>query len=291
MSYCILCNILFPITQSFDQIHILKEKSLDYFFVEKVTFFELDELQSSPGPHEPQQYCIAIEKPKLTLGILVEKVSKISNWRKDASRFCRYMNKVGGVLRKVAKALHHLHSQDVVHGCVSLDTVGKFDDVWKLMSVSHLRQKGSLLPRAFLNRHSPPEAVRLRQDDDDQFNALRKTKAVLHNSVIAQPSLDVWSFGKLCYEALSGDPLFPPYHLKDLNEDYQTLELLGGWKEENLKQVADDLLGIGVTTLGVDLIIKCLQPKRADRPQSMDQILRHDFWKELKTTSVQGKKF
>jgi hypothetical protein len=201
------------------------------------------------------------------------------------------MNKVGGVLRKVAKALHHLHSQDVVHGCVSLDTVGKFDDVWKLMSVSQLRQKGSLLPRAFLNRHPPPEAVRLRQDDDDQFNALRKTKTVLHNSVIAQPSLDVWSFGKLCYEALSGDPLFPPYHLKDLNEDYQTLELLCGWKEENLKQVADNLLGIGVTTLGVDLIIKCLQPKRADRPQSMDQILRHDFWKELKTTSAQGKKF
>lgn len=287
MLYISWCSVYFK--QSYTQIHLLRDKNLDVFFLEEVAFFEFDELHSSLASHELFKFCIAIEKPRLTLGTLVEKVSKISDWRKDASAYCRYMNKVCGVLRKVAKALLHLHSQNVVHGCLSLDTVGKFDDNWKLMSVIHLREMGTVFPLNAINRNSPPEAVRLIQDDRYEYNSLRKNRSALHDPIIAEPSLDIWSFGKLFFEALSADSLFPYSHSVKLSKDFQTLETLGGWNDDDLKRVTSKLLHIGVTTLGVDLVKQCLQPKKSDRPQRMDQILRHDFWKELKAVSGQRK--
>lgn len=264
----------------------MREKKLDIFFLEEVAFFELDE--ACPASEEQYQYCIAIEKPRLTLGTLVQKASKISDWRKDASAFYRYMNKVCGVLRKVAKALLHLHSQNVVHGCLSLDTVGKFDDNWKLMSVIHLREKGTAFPCAIINRNSPPEAVRLIKDD---LNSLRKHRFALHNHnpITAEPSLDIWSFGKLFFEALFAEPLFPHSHSISFSKDFKTMETISGWNEDNLEQVTSDLLHLGVTMLGVDLVKQCLQPRKAHRFQCMDQVLKHDFWKELKTVSGQRK--
>jgi serine/threonine protein kinase len=154
------------------------------------------------------------------------------------------------------------------------------------MSVIHLREKGTAFPCAIMNRNSPPEAVRLIQDE---LYSLRKHRSALHDPIIAEPSLDIWSFGKLFFEALFAEPLFPHSHSISFSKDFKTVETIGGWNEDNLEQVTSDLLHIGVTMLGVDLVKQCLQPHKADRLQSMDQVLRHDFWKELKTVSGQRK--
>jgi len=264
-----------------EEMQLLREKSLDCLFVEEVCFFELLEFKAVCAS-EPQQYCVAIEKPSLTLGNIVQRAPKGKDRKKDEDRFYRYMKKVCAVLCTVAKALQYLHNQNVIHGDVSLYTSGKFGDNWKLMSIGSAKINGEAFPRTRLNGNSPPEAVRLERNIEDPLNALRETLVEFNSALIAEPTYDIWSFGKLCYEALSGESLFPFDPLKDTGVDKQTLKILGRWNERNVLTATRCLLDLGVTESAADLISRCLQPKKSDRPQSMREILRHEFWTDKK---------
>jgi len=260
------------------QIKVLQERHLNPIYVEEVNFFGLHEFEAYYASKSPQQYCIAVEQPTVTLGRIVDGMPKCHDWRKDEDQLCRYISMVCTVLRVLGKALRYVHQQDVIHGNVSLDTSGKFGENWKLMSITGIKRKGEEFQRTRFGENSPPEAVQFVRDEFDPMNALRETRAVFRPSIVAEPTFDIWSFGKLCYEALTGEALFPFDPTKDAGEDVNTMKILGEWNEERVKVAVSRLLTLGVTAPGADLVSQCLSPKKDDRPQNMDEVLKHPFW-------------
>jgi len=66
------------------------------------------------------------------------------------------------VLRQIAKAIHHLHVHDIIHGNISIQTCGKFGPVyWKLMDVLGSKFSGEYFTQSRMNINSPPECIDL----------------------------------------------------------------------------------------------------------------------------------
>ena len=66
-----------------------------------------------------------------------------------------------------------------------------FSDVaWKLVGLDRARMAGKEAVTATATSYSAPELVRRSRDDEP--------------SLLAQPSLDSWSFGAIAYEVITG---------------------------------------------------------------------------------------
>lgn len=258
------------------QIQSLINVNLDNSFVEEVDVF-VEYVEDAP-----QHHCVSIERPQLTLDKVVSGMHQNGGYTNDIGKRQKYSAKVCSVLRLIGKALRHLHTSGVVHGNVCMETCGKFDDSsWKLLDRLEVQVIGATFDCSGFHRSFPPESIELAEDagaicdSDDAAVSFRTT-------LIVDPSIDVWSFGQTCYETLVGKPLIESDINKSPSEDMVSMLQIMEWDESNMQEVFSNLLDAGIEESGADLITSCLFPRPQDRPSSMDEVLDHPFWNDMR---------
>eukprot|EP00536_Pseudo-nitzschia_multiseries_P004535 jgi/Psemu1/323516/estExt_fgenesh1_pg.C_750028 len=287
-------------TNEFDfenRCYTMFEVELDNTFVEEVNVYvEHSEEEGAVGGKTPeevqqqQQRCVAIERPRMTLDKVVNGMTQNGSYENDTQDVrLKYSAKLCSVLRLIAKAIRHLHSSGVVHGNVCLETCGKFEDsMWKLTERLDVQAIGKPFdPTRF--RHSfPPETLVLTEDhererDGGVFDSDHPAVGFAED-IVADPSIDVWAFGKICYEGLVGKPLieFDSDANDSPSDDVIALLQTAEWNVSNMERVFADLLESGIGESGADMITSCLFPHPEERPADMDEILENPFWQEIR---------
>ena len=234
----------------------------------------------------PQQFCVAIELPSLTLDRVVEGMLKSDEFHRNPDMRTRYFSKVSVVLRLVAKSLRHLHEIGVVHGDVCLENCGKFDDKWKLMSSLEMQPIGKRFEASRMGASSPPESIEMLRNVVETRGQEMSSRATFKGDLVTSPAIDMWAFGKLMFEVLTGESLieFDPDMVP--RQDNRALLTLERWNEDDLRDCIDVMKDCGVSTLGIDLVTHCLLPEPSERPVDMDEILEHKFWKDMRRKTV-----
>jgi serine/threonine protein kinase len=255
---------------------------LDNAFVEEVeVFVEYVEPPYGSSEDAPQHHCVSIERPQLTLDKVVSGMLQNGGYTNDSSKRKKYSAKVCSVLRLIGKALRHLHTSGVVHGNVCMETCGKFEDSWKLLDRLEVQVIGETFDPSKFHKSFPPESLVLAEevgaiyDSDDAAVSFSK-------AVVVDPSIDIWSFGQTCYETLVGKPLIESDVNKSPSEDVVSMLQIMEWDESNMQEVFANLLEAGIEETGADLITSCLFPQPNDRPSSMDEVLNHPFWSDMR---------
>ena len=218
-----------------------------------------------------RRYFVAIENPKLTLATVVRGMVTNRGCQTDTSVRRRYSGKVFTVLRSIANALLKLHSQRFVHGNLTIQSCAKFDDKWKLANLLDAKYFGEILPLSAETHTIPPEALQLTTHHGSEGHV------VLKHDFVAKPSVDIWAFGKVAYEALAGKPLFDVASNK--NDDIDSLMDILQWNNANFMELKRELQSIGVTEAGIELIGQCLAQHEGDRPH-IEDLLQHTFWSQ-----------
>ncbi|VEU36051.1 unnamed protein product [Pseudo-nitzschia multistriata] len=277
-----------------NRCYTMFEVELESNFVEEVNVYveHLDDDSASKTTSEEiqQQRCVAIERPRLTLDKVVEGISKNGAYENNKHLRLKYSAKLCSVLRLIGKALRHLHSAGVVHGNVSLETCGKFDDsMWKLSERLDVQAIGKPFDPTRFRKSFPPESLEsLPINDGEQrdgmvFDSDGPTVTFV-TDMLADPSIDIWAFGKICYECLVGKPLieFDASNSDSPSDDVIALLQTSEWNESNMETVFDDLVESGIGESGADMVTSCLFPQPEQRPADMDEILDNPFWQEIR---------
>ncbi len=278
-----------------NRVYTMFDISLESQFVEEVNVYvEHAEDENGGGEAEQQQQrCVAIERPRLTLKEVVEGMSNNGTYDSgNADKRMKYSAKICSVLKLIGRALRHLHEAGVVHGNVSMETCGKFEDSsWKLMERLGVQVIGKPFdPARFLHSFPPESLEALSADNDPQeeeggtiFDSDRPLVS-FSKDFIADVSTDIWAFGKICYESLVGKPLidFDADSSDSPSDDVVALLQTSEWNVSNMETVFADLLQAGIGESGADMITACLFPSPGDRPVDMDEILNNPFWQEIR---------
>lgn len=264
------------------QTTFLHEHNFDSNCVEEAFDFAVHELDDQSTRGAPRQFCVAIERPNLTLDKVVSSMSSNRDYQLDSEMRGRYLKKVCAVLRTVAKAIRHLHSEGVVHGNVCPQNCGKFDDKWKVMGLMEAHNVGALFNPSIMGESSPPESIEALRDSVEAHSHSASRRVTFKSRIVAETSVDVWAFGKLAYEVLTGEPLIHFEAKKGGQQDNRALLKLMKWNEADLRLVMENLEKAGISSSGADLIAHCLLPDPHDRPTNMDWILEHEFWSDMR---------
>jgi len=99
------------------------------------------------------------------------------------------------------------------------------------------------------------------------------TRYIFRTEVMATPGMDIWAFGKLSYELLSG------HQLVNADSQHRLAKFLAHWNDERLLNIIDDLENSPAGPLAADLVFHCLSPNPLNRPRSMNDIMSHSFWR------------
>ncbi|KAL9187282.1 hypothetical protein ACHAXT_001385 [Thalassiosira profunda] len=245
----------------------LQPNALDPNLFEELSYFTIkgiEALRSSGVLH-----CVAVEKPTLSLANVVSGMKR--QHRSDLTILGRYYGKCRSILRQTAKALRHLHANNIVHGLLDANHIGKFDDKWKVSGLIGSIVWGGEFTKSRLGTHSPPEAFVLIRHKHS-----RESNVSLDSSLEAEPAVDVWAFGKLMYEVLVGEPLFTAFS-EETQSDIP--RCIFAWDASNVLRASQMLVDRRVGPAGIDLISRCLQQNSTSR-MSMEDILQHPFWKD-----------
>eukprot|EP00978_Attheya_sp_CCMP212_P014915 scaffold38298_cov49-Attheya_sp.AAC.1 len=260
-----------------------KKVDFDRIAVEDIFNFCVHEYEGYASSSAPKQFCIAVEQPSTTLARIVDKFTNNPEYRAEREMFNKYLSKVGLVLRIIAKTIKELHARGIVHGNIGMRTCGKFGDEWKLMESIGCRMNNEEFQSSHLNENSPPEAVDFREDKQNNV-------AIFRSSLPAHYSVDLWAFGKLAFEVLVGEPLIPFDSTQNVHDDSEALAAISSWNETDLRQVIRKLEDTGMSSLGADMITHCLCANPIDRPESIDEVLNHPFWRDTKRKATQQQK-
>ena len=205
---------------------------------------------------------------------------KNPGYQNDTDLRKKYAAKMCAVLRLIAKALRQLHHSDLVHGNLCMANCGKFEHSWKLLDTMGLVRIGSVIDPVRFDQSVPPEALRIDDGEGAVFDS--DNPPVAFQFIQANPSVDIWAFGKLAYETLVGQPLVAFEATITTAEDTVSLLEILEWDHSSLKSVFTGLLDSGVTESCAEVVTSCLFPNPKDRPASMDAILDDPFWKDMR---------
>ncbi|KAL3920284.1 MAG: hypothetical protein SGILL_003339, partial [Bacillariaceae sp.] len=263
--------------ESFElRVHTLLSFDLDPLFMEEVNVFVeyADEDPSSSDDQAVQKRCVSIEQPLLTLDKVVSGMKQKGGYQDNMRLRMKYAAKLCGVLRSVGKSLRHLHSSGIVHGNVCMETCGKFPNGWKLLERLDVQVAGQTFDVSRFQHTFPPESLELSEQGGAIYDSDNAPVSFVKN-LIAQPAIDVWAFGQVCYEAFVGKPLVDYDRTKKPSEDVAALLQIMEWNQSDMQTVFSSLLEAGIEESGADLITSCLFPNPDDRPANMDEILGH----------------
>jgi len=171
-----------------------------------------------------------------------------------------------------------------VHGNVCLETCGKFEDAWKLLERLDVQATGKPFDPTRFRHAFPPESLELSAEQEGMVFDSDSAAVTFTNNILSDPSIDIWAFGKLCYESLVGKPLieFDTNANESPSDDVVALLQTLEWDVSNMEGVFADLLESGIEESGADMITSCLFPRPEQRPSDMDEILDNPFWKEIR---------
>lgn len=207
---------------------------------------------------------ISAKKPSTSLPNVIEGMSherRIKHFRTSRS-----------ILRGIAKSLSKLHGQGIIHGSLSIQNVGNFGKYWKLMDLPGSVAINEIFTACRLGVHSPPEAfitARCKTNHERNIASIAPTLA-------ADPTVDVWAFGKLMYEVLVGESLFKIFSVE--SSFLKSSMCIHAWNDYHLKKISKKIISEGINSSGVNLILICLFPLLSERCKSMSDILNHPFW-------------
>jgi serine/threonine protein kinase len=254
---------------------LLRENEIDFTLIEEVLVFAVGEDGGEATEDGPKQYCVAIERPNLTLTGVVNGMLGNEECQSNSEVRKRYTGKVFSVLRLVAKALRHLHSLGIVHGNVCMESCGKYEDKWKLGDILGIQKIDTVFEASRFAESAPPEGI------EPLSNAAMKHQATFRTNAKTHPSIDVWGFGKMAFEVLTGEALVEFETGEGVVHDHRALMDIMHWSDFNLEEVRHHLKRAGVSKLGMDVVVHCLSPDPKARP-TMEEILQHPVWKELR---------
>jgi serine/threonine protein kinase len=226
------------------------------------------------------QLCIAIECPQISLASVVDAMVKKGGYQHDVGLRKKYAAKICAVLRLIAKAVRYLHRSGVIHGNICMANCGKFEHSWKLLGCMGLQRIGDAIDPKRFHQSFPPEVLQIHEDDERVYDS--DYSSISFRVVEATPSIDVWAFGKLAFEALVGKPLVEFHPSKNTTDDVVSLLEILEWDQDSMKRVFTCLLDAGVTESCAELVTSCLFPSPEDRPADMDVILEDPFWKDMR---------
>ncbi|KAL7459767.1 hypothetical protein ACHAWC_011713 [Mediolabrus comicus] len=215
------------------------------------------------------RHCVSVTKSKLSLSRVVAGMPRNHKYRADLNLLRRYFSKVKSIVFCVGEGISKLHARNIVHGKIDSHSIMKFSERWKITGLCGSVVSGGCFSPTRVGHHSPPEAFFVSQS--------ATSSAAMNPTFIAEPSVDVWAFGKLVYETFVGESMFAP--LIESDDEQLQVRCIAGWNSDHAKILMNRLTESGIGKKGADLVCYCLKLKR-DRPQSMDSILRHEFWKE-----------
>ena len=249
----------------------LQESKLDMKFYEEFEYFDIGDVDDANIPSGAKLcHCVAVVKSKLSFFRVVAGMPRNHEYRANLNLLERYFSKVKSIMFRVGEGIYNLHACNIIHGQIDSHSIMKFGDRWKITRLCGSVIRGGPFSISRLGAHSPPEAfVRSHQESSSTSQ---------NPSLVAEPSVDIWAFGKLVYEAFVGESMFAPL-VNDDDEDLQ-YRCIAGWNDRYVKILTKRLSESGIGALGIDLVYNCLQMEPNTRPQSMAQILQHEFWKE-----------
>lgn len=259
----------------FDNEHLLRS-SLDTTFVEEFDHFDVTDLDDNAPHGIPLKCCVSIEKAKMTLARVVAGMPRNHEYRSNTDLLARYYGKVKSVMHQICKALSHLHENGIVHGCVDSHHVGKFLESWKITGIIGSVVIGENIGLDRLGLHSPPETFI--RSAPSGTGSIRNTNTPFEMSLKAEPTVDIWSFGKLLYEVIMGESLLSLF--LDNDDESMSANFISRWSTVCLDILSNELLEAGVGSSGLDLIVSCLAPTKEDRPATMSIVLQHPFWSD-----------
>jgi serine/threonine protein kinase len=162
-----------------------------------------------------------------------------------------------------------------------METCGKFSESWKLLERLDVVLTGESIDASRFRHTFPPEALELSEQEAVMYDS-DNAPVTFVKTLIANPSIDIWAFGQVCYEALMGKPLVDYDRKKKPSEDVAALLQIMEWDRSDMQAVFSDLLESGIEESGADMITSCLFSNPNDRPASMQEVLNHPFWMDMK---------
>jgi hypothetical protein len=174
-------------------------------------------------------------------------------------------------LKRIGISLLHMHEHGVVHGDFGTHNIGKFGSRWKLLGVGGSVPIGRATDptRGF---YHPPESVVV---ENKRVSIGKKSIEATIKSISAQPTYDIWAFGVVVYEAISGVPL-SPYACRGKREMTDAeIAKIGTWDETSVRKA---LKHVENNPVAQDLLKGLLHHKPSQRISSMREVLEHDFF-------------
>lgn len=185
-------------------------------------------------------------------------------------------------LKRIGISLLHMHEHGIIHGDFGTHNIGKFGSRWKLLGV------GGSIPigepsdpnRGF---YHPPEAIVV---ENKRAAIGKKNISACVVSIPAQTTYDIWAFGVVLYEAISGVPL-SAYACRGKRAMTSTeVGKIGLWEDHSIRKALrhiseDDLVSR-------DLLSKLLHPDPELRFQSMRSILEHPYFNNGESSTKKG---
>ncbi|KAF0700109.1 Aste57867_9340 [Aphanomyces stellatus] len=211
--------------------------------------------------------------------------------------------KVRSMLYEVGMALNHLHESGLVHGDLKKLNVLRVQNALKLIDLDASAKIGDAVGTKFSSGILPPEMFyKLKTIDEiEQYKSYWNStgllpsrwtklkpknnyvvKAFRHDStpsntlpydlIQATPAIDLWAFGCLMYQMISGEELVAT----DLNQDVVSDRVTeaASWTPETLKRRIETNIA---DTATLDLISNLLVVN-PDKRLSLDQVLTHTYF-------------
>jgi serine/threonine protein kinase len=187
---------------------------------------------------------------------------------------------------------------------VQPDTIGKFvgSNNWKLLDMRRTTKIGENM-RGELRSGVPPESVKSSaigySASTDRMKSIsfdeefKRTKPVNYNvsfddagpdiefapeSVVADPSWDIWAFGLVMGQLILGQSMVQLPNFEKASDAH--LKNLYQYDYEKLKKIHRASLKIAGQK-SANLLSKCLQPIPDERPKSMSEILNDPYFEDI----------
>jgi len=116
----------------------------------------------------------------------------------------------------------------------------------------------------------PPEAIKV---TSGRNLLIKKSYTSSVKSIVAHPTFDIWAYGAMLYEILSGKPLSIYTQPKEIT-DADAVKI-GKWDDRAVKKA---LKGINGNSNACNLLACILQANPEKRLNSMRQVLMHPFF-------------